>query len=44
MDLNGDLKINADEFVAACLKDDKLCNLLEESLGAPAVLNQMATQ
>ncbi len=39
MDKNGDLKVNSEEFVSACLQDEKLCSLLEESIGAPAVLN-----
>lgn len=39
MDKNKNLKVNEDEFVEACMQDDELCSLLEQSLGKEAMCN-----
>ena len=33
MDKDGDMRVNCEEFVNACMKDPELSSLLEEMLG-----------
>ena len=39
MDSDGNLKINQDEFVKACLKDDDLCKLFESLISCPEMFS-----
>jgi hypothetical protein len=37
LDLDGDMKIDSEEFVKTCLQDEQICKLLEEALGGQAI-------
>jgi hypothetical protein len=37
LDLDGDMRIDSEEFVKACLQDEQICKLLEEGLCGQAM-------